>query len=95
MSPEEMFIQVKAAFDKLVEVNDEYGGKLLTDPEAELAEQLEKEARRAQMHELRMKMAAAKKDKKLEESQRLAQMEEEMKEQTRIMDLRRKAVVDK
>jgi len=36
-----MFIAVKAAFDKLVELNDEFKGKLLTDPEAELAEQLE------------------------------------------------------
>ena len=31
------FVQVKTAFDRLVELNDEYEGELLTDPEAELA----------------------------------------------------------
>ncbi len=35
---EERFVEVKEAFDKLVEINDQYGGHLLVDPEAELAE---------------------------------------------------------
>ena len=35
---EENFIEVKASFDKLVQLNDEYGGDLLIDPEAERAE---------------------------------------------------------
>ena len=50
---EERFVEVKEAFDKLVKLNDEYGGQLLVDPEAELAEQLEKQAQRAHMHELK------------------------------------------
>lgn len=45
-----MFIEVKAAFDRLVELNEQFGGNLLTDPEAELAAQLEEDARRRQMH---------------------------------------------
>lgn len=92
---EDKFIEVKEAFDRLVELNDEYQGQLLTDPEAELAERMEQEARRAQMHELRMKMAKAKKGQKEEESKKLAEEEERMKEEHRIRQLRRQAVVDR
>ena len=37
-SAEEMFIEVKSSFDRLVELNEQFDGNLLTDPEAELAE---------------------------------------------------------
>ena len=37
---------------------------MLTDPEAELAAQLEKERRRQEMHEVRMKIARAKKERR-------------------------------
>jgi len=41
-----MFIEVKAAFDRLVELNEQFDGNLLVDPEQELAEQMEKDAKR-------------------------------------------------
>jgi len=60
-------VEIKEAFDKLVEINSEFGGHLLIDPEAELAAQLEKEQQRQRMQELRMKMARARFEQKLEE----------------------------
>ena len=92
---EEMFIEIKAAFDKLVQLNDEYGGMLLTDPEAELAEKLEKDARRAAMHDLKTKLAEAKAEKKEQDVRRMMMLEEEMKEKERINDIRRRDVVDR
>ena len=56
---EEKFVQVKEAFDRLVELNGQYGGQLLIDPEAEKAEEIEQRRRQAQMQEVRMKMAKA------------------------------------
>lgn len=38
VAAEDKFIEVKEAFDRLVELNVEYQGKLLIDAEAELAE---------------------------------------------------------
>lgn len=66
-SPESKFVEIKEAFDKLVEINSEFGGSLLIDPEAEMAAQLEKELQRKRMHELRMKMAKARFEQKKEE----------------------------
>ena len=43
----------------------------MIDPETERAEELEKQARRAQMHELRMKMAKARVGQKHEDKLRL------------------------
>ena len=37
---EEKFIDVKAAFDRLIELNEQYDGRLLVDSEAELAEKI-------------------------------------------------------
>lgn len=60
-----------------------------------MAEKLEQEARRAQMHELRLRMADAKKEQREEEQRKLALEEERIQEQHRIKQLRRQAVVDK
>ena len=92
---EEKFIQVKEAFDRLVELNGQYGGQLLIDPETERAEELEKQARRAQMHELRMKMAKARVGQQHEDKLRLEQLEVKLNEEERIRELRRQAVVAK
>ena len=58
-----MFIEVKAAFDRLVELNEQFDGNLLVDPEQELAEQMEKDAKRQQMLDLKMKIALSRKEK--------------------------------
>ena len=92
---EEMFIEIKESFDRLVQLNEEFGGNLLTDPEADLAAHMEKEARRQQMHEVRMKIARAKKERRDNEAGELQRLEEEMKEQHRIRELRRRAVVER
>jgi len=68
---------------------------LLTDPEAELAEKLEKDARRAAMHDLKTKLAEAKAEKKEQDVRRMMMLEEEMKEKERINDIRRRDVVDR
>ena len=39
---EEKFVSIKEAFDRLVELNGQYGGQLLIDPEEQRAEELEK-----------------------------------------------------
>ena len=44
---EEKFVEIKEAFDKLIDINNEYKGQLLSDPEAELAESIELQARQA------------------------------------------------
>ena len=90
-----MFIKVKEAFDRLVKLNDEYGGQLLTDPEEELEAQLERQKRESAMHELRMKLAKAKADQRQEDKKRLEQEEEDLRERMRIAEIRRKAVVER
>ena len=90
-----MFIKVKEAFDRLVKLNDEYGGQLLTDPEEELAAQLERQKRESAMHELRMKLAKAKADQRQEDKKRLEQEEDDLRERMRIAEIRRKAVVER
>ena len=57
LSVEDMFIEVKAAFDKLVELNQEWNGALLTDPEAELLQELELKQRRDKMNKIKMRLA--------------------------------------
>ena len=49
-----MFIEVKAAFDKLVELNHQWNGALLTDPEAELLHEIEQRKKRETMNKLKM-----------------------------------------
>ena len=90
-----MFIEVKAAFDKIVQLNDEFGGKLLTDSEAELADQLEKQKNQQAMQDLKLKLAKMKVEQKEEESKRLLILEEEMREQDRLKELKRQEVVEK
>ena len=51
---EDMFIEVKAAFDKLVELNHQWNGALLTDPEAELLHEIEQRKKRETMNKLKM-----------------------------------------
>ena len=92
---QDMFIEVKAAFDKLVEMNQQWNGALLTDPEAELLHELEQKKKREQMHKVKMQLAAAKAAKKAEESIRLQKLQEELEEENRLKQLRRQAVIDK
>ena len=74
LTMEDMFIEVKAAFDKLVELNQQWNGALLTDPEAELLYNIEQKKKRESMNKLKMQLAAAKAAKKAEESKRLEKL---------------------
>ena len=60
-----------------------------------MAEQLEKAAQRAHMYELRQKLAKAKDEQRQEEEVRLHQEELKLKEESRIKDIRRRAVIEK
>ena len=75
-----MFIEVKAAFDRLVELNEQFDGNLLVDPEQELAEQMEKDAKRQQMLDLKMKIALSRKEKNDINAIELQKLELQMKE---------------
>ena len=77
---EETFIEVKAAFDRLVELNVEYQGKLLIDAEAELAEKIEEAKKQAAMREVRMNIARARAEKSAKDMERLKALEEELKD---------------
>ena len=77
---EEMFIEVKAAFDRLVELNEQFDGNLLVDPEQELAEQMEKDAKRQQMLDLKMKIALSRKEKNDINAIEIQKLELQMKE---------------
>ena len=59
---QEHFIKVKAAFDRLVALNEQYNGGLLTDIQADLQAEKELEQRRKAMKELKAKMALAKQE---------------------------------
>ena len=75
-----MFIEVKAAFDRLVELNEQFDGNLLVDPEQELAEQMEKDAKRQQMLDLKMKIALSRKEKNDINAIEIQKLELQMKE---------------
>lgn len=91
----DQFIEVKAAFDRLIELNEASDGHLLADIELEREQKLWLETRLKQMQELRKKMADAKIKKDDLKTIELKKMEEEIKDQHRIKDLRRRDVVDR